>query len=202
MNIGVFGGTFDPIHTGHVVIAEEARLRLGLSQVVFIPAGDPWLKHDRVISPITHRLEMIKLAIGSNPHFKVSTVDLYRAGPSYSVDTLTDLNHELGETASFYLILGLDTMAQFAEWREPQRIIEMCRLVAAKRPGATELDVAALERRVPGISRRLILLDNPEIGTSSSEVRERVAKGLSIRNLVPDAVERYIREHGLYVTNS
>ncbi len=199
MDIGVFGGTFDPVHIGHLIIAEEARLRLGLSQVVFVPAGDPWFKYDRALSHMTHRLEMIKLAIASNPHFTVSTVDLDRAGPSYSVDTLTDLKRELGEAANFYLILGLDTMAQFAEWREPRRIIERCYVVAAKRPGATDLNLEALERSIPGVSRRLIILDNPQIGISSSEIRERVAKGLSIHNLVPDAVERYIREHGLYL---
>jgi len=201
MAIGVFGGTFDPIHIGHLIIAEEARLRLGLSNVIFVPTGESWLKQDREISPVAHRLEIVKRAIASNPHFAVSTVDMDRPGPSYTVDTLTDLRRELGEAADFYFILGLDAITEFAMWREPRRIIEMCYLVAARRPEASEFDSESLERSVPGISRRLIILDNPQIGISSSEIRERVAKGLSIRNLVPDAVERYIREQGLYVTN-
>ena len=201
MAIGVFGGTFDPIHIGHLIIAEEARLRLRLSQVIFVPAGEPWFKHDRKISPAAHRLEIVKRAIASNPHFAVSTVDMDRPGPSYTVDTLADLRCELGEAADFYLILGLDALAEFAEWREPRRVIELCHLVAARRPEAREFDSESLERSISGISRRVIILDNPQIGISSSEIRERVAKGLSIRNLVPDAVERYIREQGLYVTN-
>lgn len=202
MAIGVFGGTFDPIHIGHLIIAEEARLRLRLSQVIFVPAGEPWLKQDREISPAAHRLEIVKRAITSNPHFEVSTVDMDRGGISYTVDTIADLRRELGEAADFYLILGLDALAQFAMWREPRRVIEMCCLVAARRPEASEFDLESLERSIPGISRRVIILDNPQIGISSSEIRERVAKGLSIRNLVPDAVERYIGEQGLYVTNN
>jgi len=201
MDIGVFGGTFDPIHSGHLIIAEEARLGLGLSQVIFVPAGEPWLKGAREISPAAHRLEIVKLAITSNPHFIVSTVDMDRGGPSYTEDTLTDLKRELGEAADFYFILGLDTLAQFAMWREPRRIVAMCHLVAAKRPEAREFDLESLEQSIPGISRRLTILDNPQVDISSSEIRRRVAKGLSIRNLVPDAVERYIREQGLYTRN-
>jgi len=199
MDIGVFGGTFDPIHIGHLIIAEEARLRLGLSQVIFVPAGEPWFKQGRQISPVAHRLEIVKLAIASNPHFAVSTVDLQRAGPSYTVDTLADLRRELGETANFYFILGLDALAEFDMWREPRMIIDMCYLVAARRPEASDLDLEPLERSIPGISRRIIILDNPQIGISSSKIRQRVAKGVSIHNFVPDAVEQYIREQGLYL---
>ena len=198
MNIGVLGGTFDPIHIGHLIIAEEARLRLGLSQVLFVPAGEPWLKAPRIIAPGEHRLEMIRLAIASNRLFRASTVDLERPGPSYTVDTLTDLKRELGEEADFYFILGLDALAEFSTWKEPERIFEMCRLVAAKRPESRDLDMESLERSIPGISRRVIILDNPQIGISSSEIRQRVAAGLSITDLVPEAVERYIRERGLY----
>jgi len=198
MNIGVFGGTFDPIHIGHLLIAEEARLRLGLSQVIFVPAGEPWLKEHRIISSGEHRLEMIRLAIASNPFFRASTVDLERPGPSYTVDTLTDLRRELGEEANFYFILGLDALVEFSTWREPERIVQVCHLVAARRPEARDLDLESLERSVPGISHRVIILDNPLFDISSSEIRERVAKGLPITDLVPDAVARYIRERGLY----
>ena len=198
MNVGVFGGTFDPIHNGHLVIAEEARLKLGLERVIFVPAGEPWLKGHRNIAPGAHRLEMIELAIAPNPHFSVSTVDLDRAGPSYTVHTLPDLRHELGGEVNFYFIIGEDALAGLPSWNEPEGVVEMCYLVAARRPGSEALDLESLERSIPGISSRIIILDNPLMDISSSEIRERVAKGLPITDLVPDAVARYIREQGLY----
>lgn len=199
MDIGVLGGTFDPIHIGHLVIAEEARLRLGLSQVVFVPAGQPWLKQDSNISPGEHRLEMIRLAIAPNAFFRASTVDLERPGPSYTVDTLAALKRELGQEANLYFILGLDALAGLPTWKEPQKIVELCHLVAARRPEAMDLDLESLERSVPGISSRVIILDNPLIDISSSDIRHRVAEGKSIHEMVPEAVERYIRERRLYI---
>lgn len=198
MDIGVLGGTFDPIHLGHLKIADEARRRLGLSQVLFVPAGEPWLKEHWNIAPGEHRLAMIELAIAPNPSFRASSVDLERPGPSYTVDTLTDLRRELGQEANLYFILGLDALQGFSSWREPVKIIEMCQLVGAKRPGCLAIDLESLERSVPGISRRITILDNPLIDIESTAIRERVARGLPITNLVPDAVARYIREKGLY----
>ena len=198
MDIGVLGGTFDPIHNGHLVIAEEARLRLGLSQVIFVPAGEPWLKQDRDISPGEHRLEMIRLAIAPNAFFRASTVDLDRPGPSYTVDTLTELRRELGEEANLYFIVGMDALAGLPTWRQPQRIVELCHLVAARRAEARDLDLQSLERSIPGISHRVIILDNPLIEVSASEIRQRVAERKSIHGMVPEAVERYIREKRLY----
>lgn len=197
MDIGVLGGTFDPIHNGHLIIADEARLKLGLAQVIFVPAGEPWLKGHRTIAPGAHRLEMIKLAIAPNPFFRTSTVDLDRAGPSYTVDTLTDLRRELGE-ANFYFILGVDALADLPTWKEPAKIMEMCQLVGVRRPECGELDLDTLERSIPGISSRIILLDNTLIDISSTAIRERVAAGLPITDLIPDAVARYIAEQGLY----
>ncbi|MFQ5987712.1 MAG: nicotinate-nicotinamide nucleotide adenylyltransferase, partial [Dehalococcoidia bacterium] len=141
---------------------------------------------------------MIRLAIAPNPFFRASTVDLERPGPSYTVDTLTDLRRELGEEAELYFILGLDALAELPTWREPERIIETCRLAAARRPEVRDLDLESLERSIPGISHRVIILDNPLINISSSEIRERVAAGLPITDLVPDAVARYMGEKGLY----
>lgn len=197
--IGVLGGTFDPVHNGHLIIAEEARLHLGLGQVIFVPAGQPWLKEHRNISCGQHRLAMIELAIASNPAFRASSVDLARAGPSYTVDTLTDLIKELDEEAIIYFMLGLDSLAEFPTWRQPEKIIAMCQLVGAKRPGCRAIDLKPLERSVPGISQRVNTLDNPLVDISSSEIRDRVAKGLPIAELVPDAVARYIMEKGLYL---
>jgi nicotinate-nucleotide adenylyltransferase len=197
-NIGVLGGTFDPVHNGHLIIAEEARLKLGLERVIFVPAGEPWLKDHRDISPGEDRMAMIRLAIVPNPYFRTSSVDLTRTGPSYTVDTLTDLRHELGEEANLYFILGLDAVAEILSWRKPDEIITLCRLVGAKRPGHRTINLKHLERNIPGIARRFIVLDNPLIDISSSVIRERVARGLPITGLVPDTVERYINEKGLY----
>lgn len=199
MDIGVLGGTFDPVHVGHLIIAEEARIRLGLSQVVFVPAGQPWLKQDSDISSGEHRLEMIRLAIAPNAFFQASTVDLERPGPSYTVDTLADLKRELGQEGNLYFILGLDALAGLPTWKEPQKIVELCYLVAARRAEAMDVDMDSLERSIPSISSRVIILDNPLIDISSSDIRRWVAEGKSIHEMVPDAVERYIREKRLYV---
>ena len=198
MNVGVLGGTFDPIHNGHLIIAEEARIKLGLERVIFVPAGKPWFKEHRDIAPGEHRLAMIRLAIAANPHFSVSTVDLDRTGPSYTVHTLPDLKRELGAAVNFYFILGVDALAGLPLWKEPEGVVEMCYLVAARRPGVGPLDLESLERSMPGISSRIIFLDNTLVDISSTDIRERLRKGLPITNLVPDAVERYIREKGLY----
>ena len=199
MDIGVLGGTFDPVHVGHLIIAEKARIRLGLSQVVFVPAGQPWLKQYSDISSGEHRLEMIRLAIAPNAFFRASTVDLERPGPSYTVDTLADLKRGLGQEGNLYFILGLDALAGLPTWKEPQKIVELCYLVAARRAEAMDVDMDSLDRSIPSISSRVIILDNPLIDISSSEIRQRVAEGKSIHAMVPDAVERYIREKRLYV---
>jgi len=198
MDVGILGGTFDPIHAGHLAIAEEAMRSLKLSDVVFVPAGEPWLKEDRDITPGEQRLEMIYMAIASNPSFHVSTVDLDREGPSYTVDTLGDLRHNLGEGADMYFIVGMDALAGLPTWKEPERVVEMCHLVGAKRPGAADVDIDELERRVPGISKKLVILDNRKVDISSSDIRQRVAAGLPIDSMVPEAVARYIQEQGLY----
>ncbi len=199
VKIGVLGGTFDPVHKAHIVVAEEVRVSLNLAEVVFVPAGQPWLKEDRPILAAEHRLQMIRLAIAQQPHFKVSTVDIERPGPSYTVETLAALRSPPGTGDELYFILGRDNLAQLPRWRQPSRLIEMCYLVAVPRPGYSLPDLKALEAAIPGLARRLILLDRPNIDMDSTGIRDRVARGQPISHLVPGPVEEYIREHGLYL---
>ena len=200
MNIGVLGGTFDPIHVGHLIIAEEVRARLNLAETLFVPAGEPWLKADNLISPAEHRVEMVRLAIANGPYFKLSTMEIERAGPSYTVDTIAELKGQIGAGDKLFFILGWDNLAQLPQWREPSRLVRMCRLVPVPRVGYPSPDFNSLEAAIPGLSQSVILLDTPQIEISSSEIRDRVARGLSIRHLVPEPIDRYIKRHKLYVT--
>ena len=199
MNIGVLGGTFDPIHMGHLIIAEEVRARLDLAEVLFIPAGQPWLKPNNAISPAQHRVEMVRLAISDEPSFKISTMEIERPGPSYTVDTIIELSGQIGAGDKLFFILGWDNLIQLPRWHEPSRLVKLCRLVPVPRVGHPSPDLDSLETAIPGLAQSLIMLDTPQIEISSSEIRERVARGLSIHQLVPEPVERYIREHRLYV---
>lgn len=199
MKIGVLGGTFDPIHNGHLGIADAACRELGITQVLFVPARDPWLKERRSIAPSQDRVEMVKLAILAYPSYNISYVDLKRDGPSYTVDTLSDLRRELGLTANLYFILGMDAMEGLPDWRESERIVKMCHLVVAKRPGVNMIDLKALEQRLPGVWEKVIVIDNKLYDINSTAIRHLVAVGHSINGLVPDAVARYIRENSLYL---
>lgn len=198
MRVGVLGGTFDPIHNGHVKVAEEAGEKLSLARVLFVPAGEPWLKGHRMLTGASHRLQMVKLAVALDKRFEVSTVDLDRAGPSYTEDTLSALQRRLGADAELYFILGADALKEFDKWRNPHRIVAMCHLVALKRPRCPLPDLAGLESAVPGISERTIVLDNQPIDITSSDIRNRVQQGLPIADLVPRAVNDYIAKHSLY----
>jgi nicotinate-nucleotide adenylyltransferase len=199
MNIGVLGGTFDPIHIGHLIVAEEARTKLGLSEVLFVPAGQPWLKQDRDITLAVHRVEMVRRAIADNRYFKLSTLEVDRPGSSYTVDTLTLLQEQLSSEASLFFILGRDTLAELPLWKEPRKLIQICRLVVPPRLGSR--DLRHLEEAIPGLLERVIQLDMPVIGISSSEIRQRIARGLSIRYLVPPGVEEYITEQRIYLVS-
>ena len=199
--IGVLGGTFDPIHLGHLIVAEDLREKLGLGEVLFIPAGHPWLKlkEEKPISPAEHRLAMVRLAIASNPCFKVSTMEIDRPGLSYSIDTVLELKAKLGAKAGIYFIVGPDALAELPKWKDPGRLLEICQVVGIGRPGHAQADLHTLESSIPGVSKRIMLVDVPQIDISSTEIRNRVAQGLSIRYLVPEAVEKYIAEHKLYL---
>lgn len=199
--IGVIGGTFDPIHYGHLAAAEEARVRMNLERVLFVVAGVPPHKLDEEVTPVEHRLAIVSLAIASNPHFEISRVDVDRPGPSYTVDTISILRKQWGQETEVYFIMGLDSLVELPTWHHPQRLIQLCRLLAVKRPGF-ETDMAELEASVPGISSRVEIIDMPEMDISSSDLQQRVRDGLPIKYQVPGEVERYIMEHGLYRRSS
>lgn len=198
MRIGVFGGTFDPIHSGHLVIAEDVRRELGLDEVLFMPAGQPWLKAERDVTEAAHRLEMAMLATALNPHFNVSTIELERPGPTYTVDTIAELKSGVAAGAELCFILGLDALAELPQWKDPERLVNMCRLVGVRRPGYEKLDLRPLEAAVPGASEWVMMVDTPLIDVSATDIRSRVSQGISIQGLVPQTVEDYIAQHGLY----
>jgi nicotinate-nucleotide adenylyltransferase len=202
MKTGILGGTFDPIHKGHLAVAEEVRLRLNLDEVLFIPVGRPWRKASSPILPARHRVEMVRLAITDRPSFRVSTIEVEREGPSYTVDTLEEIHLGLGGTDEIFFIVGWDSLTELPNWRRPERIIRLCQLVAVPRPGYFPPDLKSLEDSVPDIRERVILLNGPEVDVSASQIRQRVASGLPISGLVPEAVEKYIREHGLYLEST
>ncbi len=201
MKTGVLGGTFDPIHNGHLTVAEEVRIQLGLTKILFVPAGQPWLKEGIPISAAEHRVKMVRLAITDKPYCELSTIEVDRPGPSYTVDTISELQAQFGEEDELFFILGWDNLAQLPRWREPSRLIKMCHLVAVPRPGYSLPALDSLEALIPGLSQRLLLLDKPEVDIDSTAIRNRVAQGLSIRHLVPEPVERYIKQNKLYITN-
>lgn len=198
MKIGLLGGTFDPIHIGHLIIAQEVRVRLDLDKIVFMPASHPWLKIDREITDARHRLAMIKLAIASDSCFEISTAELDRPGPTYTVDTVEALKAESNPTDELYFIVGSDALADFPRWKEPERVVSLCQIVQVERPGSSNIDLAALKPLIPGVSSCLRPVDVPQIDISSTAIRERVMMGYPIRYMVPFGVEAYIHEHGLY----
>ena len=201
MNIGILGGTFDPIQLAHLAVAEEVRVRLDLAEIIFVPAGRPWLKANSPIAVAEHRAQMVRLAIAGKPYFKLSTVEIDRAGPSYSVDTVAELQGQLGAGDELFFILGWDSLAELPQWHEPARLIEMCYLVAVPRVGYSRPNLKKLKAAIPSISQRVTLLDTPKIDISASVIRDRVARGLSVRHLVSEPVNRYIKEHKLYITD-
>ena len=198
MKLGVFGGTFDPIHVGHLMIAEEVRGRLGLDEVLFVPAGQPRLKSGRQVTEAPHRLTMVKLAIAGNPHFRVSDMEIKRQGPSYSAETLDGLRQDLNAGGELYFIAGLDALRELDRWYQPRRVIELGTLVGVARPECQELARAVLESILPGASGDVVVIRGPLVGISGTEIRRRVSRGMSIRYQVPEPVEGYIYEHRLY----
>ncbi len=198
--IGILGGTFDPVHYAHLAIAEEVYCALRLTRMLFVPAGQPPHKPERRITPARHRLAMLERAISANPHFSLSLVDMQRAGPSYTVETVRLLRDEWGPGAELFFVIGGDSLKDLPTWREPAGILEQATLVALMRPGYSDVSAerAQLVARLPGLEQRLITLEGPRMDISSTDLRQRVAEGRPIRYQTPDAVEEYIRQHDLY----
>ena len=196
---GVLGGTFDPVHKGHLVIAGEVRDRLKLDKVILIPAGEPCFKAAAQVTPAGHRFKMVNLAIESEPGFVVSDIEIKRSGLSYTVDTIGELKKNLGKDSELYFILGWDNLTDLPHWHQPKKLISLCRLVAVPRVGCPVPDLEKLEEAIPGISDRLTMLEKPQIDIRASVIRQRVAEGLSVGQLVPQVVVEYIQKEGLYI---
>lgn len=189
--VGVMGGTFDPIHNGHLVAASEVAARFGLDEVIFVPTGRPWQKTGKNVSDAEHRYLMTVIATASNPRFTVSRVDVDRPGNTYTIDTLRDLAEKLGEGTEMFFITGADALAQILSWKEVDELFELAHFVGVSRPGH-ELSSEGLPQ--DGVS----LLQIPALAISSTDCRDRVLDDLPVWYLVPDGVVQHIAKHNLY----
>jgi|APTNR8051073442_1049403.scaffolds.fasta_scaffold00090_75 nicotinate-nucleotide adenylyltransferase len=198
--VGIFGGSFNPVHTGHLVMAQDALERFGLHKVLWIPAAQPPHKLSQALAPAADRLDMLRLALQDDPRFEVSEEELNRGGVSYTVDTVQRLQTRRPEV-QWTLIIGGDTLCELHTWKDIGRLLTLCQIVTVARPGfaADKMDPTLL--RLPEPWPRKLLADvitGHRVEIASSELRQRIQRGQSIRYLVPEAVERYIRERRLY----
>lgn len=192
MATGIVGGTFDPIHVAHLIMAEYALDALGLDRVVFVPAPRPPHKRGAEMAPIADRVEMVRLAIDGNPRLSLSEIELERPGESYTIETVREMKRAFGCEERLYFIMGADSLAQFRTWKDPEDLLRECSFAVVPRPGVS------LEAADPSVRERVTVLDMPLLGVASSDIRERVRTGRSIRYLVPPAVESHIRAKKLY----
>lgn len=195
--VGIFGGTFDPIHMGHLIVAETIMDEFHLDKVVFIPAAVPPHKLDKRISPAKHRYMMTMLATCSNPRFQVSDMEMHRQGPSYSRDTLAQLIEEHGRDTEFYFIVGADSVENLHTWNRIDELLTMCHFIGASRPGCMP-DMEKIAQRFGPLAEKIHCLETPELEISSTEIRHRVGQKRTIRYIVPETVEQYIYKEKLY----
>ncbi|MCS7264497.1 MAG: nicotinate-nucleotide adenylyltransferase [Armatimonadetes bacterium] len=194
--MGVMGGTFDPIHYGHLLAAEEARFRFNLSRVIFVPCGTPPHKKPYKVTPAEHRYAMTVLATASNPYFVVSRIEIDRPGPSYAIDTVKIFRQQFGYGVEIFFITGLDAVLEILTWKNHDELIQLCQFIAVNRPGYDSEKLR--EHLPPSYLDRISLLSIPGIDISSTMIRERVRKNEPILYLTPETVCDYIAKHGLY----
>jgi nicotinate-nucleotide adenylyltransferase len=218
LRLGLFGGSFNPIHNGHVAIARQTREALGLDRVLFIPTNDPPHKAHQSLAPAKDRYEMVRLAIASDPLLSISDVEFRRPGKSYTIDTIRQLQQEYGAATALYFLIGLDAFLDFSSWREPGALLNLCSFVVISRPGLSfqslsdltilpplpaqslaDLDAGRQSTLdIPVGKHHLILLRLPPCEVSASDIRTRVKQGLPVANILPPLVESYILHHHLY----
>jgi nicotinate-nucleotide adenylyltransferase len=189
------GGTFDPIHHGHLVTAEAALWRFSLDEVVFVPTGRPWMKADRAVSPPEDRYLMTVIATASNPRFSVSRIEVDREGPTFTVQTLQELRRQAEGDIDLFFITGADAMLEILQWKDPEEVLAQAHFIAATRPG---YDIARFEETAPSSQLNITVMPIPALAISSTDIRRRVGAGEPIRYLVPEGVQTYVEKAGLY----
>jgi nicotinate-nucleotide adenylyltransferase len=189
------GGTFDPIHYGHLVTAEAAVWKFSLDSVLFVPSGHPWMKEHKEVSAAEHRYLMTVIATASNPRFSVSRIEVDREGPTYAVDTLQELRRKAEEEVELFFITGADAILEIFQWKDPDEVLSMAQFIAATRPG---YDIARFEKAAASSRPNISVMDIPALSISSTDIRRRVHDGEPIRYLVPEGVHAYIHKMGLY----
>ena len=193
--IGIMGGTFDPIHVGHLMIAEAVWDEYKLEKVLFIPSANPPHKHD-VMTSARHRFNMTLLATCSNPHFEVSSIEMDRTGPSYTIDTIKALKKIYGDNTDFYFIIGADCIHELPSWHKIDELLKICKFIATKRP-SYKLDLSIIAKEFSDYN--IQLLETPELEISSTDIRQRIKKGYSIQYITTEQVQQYIRKEELYL---
>jgi len=200
VNVGILGGTFDPVHLGHLSIADAAMEQASLERVLFVPAGHPRLKQAEPSASVEHRLEMVRLATADNSQFEVCDIEAHRPGPTYTVDTLVELSTKLGSAVDLYFILGMDVLGQLDRWKDPARVLELCQLLVLGRPGEQDIDWPGFHRRVPEAEGRIQMVTAPLVDVSATEIRRKAASGEDLSDQTSGPVAEYIRKQGLYLT--
>ena len=190
--IGILGGTFDPIHVGHLIIGQEILVQCALDQILFMPSGEPPHKHNPEMASAEDRAHMVGLAIQDHPHFALSRFELQRPGKSYTVDTLRDFRQQMLEAAELFLIIGADNAVEMGDWCRPEDVLELAQVLVAERPGFPRERIADVYRK------KMQFVETPLLDIASTTIRQRVRRGLPIRFFVPDAVIRYIEAQALY----
>jgi nicotinate-nucleotide adenylyltransferase len=196
-SIGIFGGTFDPPHIGHLILAAEARTQFGLDRLLWVLTPDPPHKQDRSVTSIQHRLAMVKLALADAPEFELSTVDMDRPGPHYALDTVKIIAGQ-NPGADLVYLMGGDSLRDLPSWHRPADFVSACHIIGVMRRPVDAIDLPALEKNVPGLTAKVRFVDAPQLDIAAHEIRERIAEGRTFRYFLPAGVYEYIVGHRLY----